>query len=229
LSGEGVRRLLAEVDSHEQQAIARLSRDYQFATAKAFQEDRAEFEKWNDAWNKIDSRWHAEGQPLAWQPKLIDWLKRSTESQRQVSKIARRPVPEVRPIAPRTGPAIQQSELEARIAGYNLTLSRLISKLHTQATWTAEDLGHAASELSDLATARNDLTLYWKLLPASTRQRMPALTPIDGAISLLAARTSARRRQLEATEGDNDGGTQWELRRLDDVSRRLATLAAARS
>jgi hypothetical protein len=83
--------------------------------------------------------------------------------------------------------------------------------------------------LSDLATARHDLSLYWGLLPAKTRARMTALAPIDGAISLLAARTSTRRRELETSPGEIGAREQWELRRLDDVSRRLATLASTPS
>ena len=231
LSADGVARLLAEVDGQEQNAIAKLSRDYQFATAQAFHHDRAGFEKWNGDWREIVGKWRAEGEPLSWQPKLIAWLQQATAIQIRASRIAQRPaaVPEVRPITPRIGPAIQQPQLEARIAGYNLTLSRLIAKLHSQSTWTAEELSHAASELSDLATARHDLALYWGLLPASTRVRMSALQSIDSAISLLAARTSALRRQLEANGGQTSSRSQWELRRLDDVSRRLATLAAARS
>lgn len=230
LSPDGILRLLSEVDGQEQRAIAKLSRDYQFATAQAYHHDRGEFEKWNGAWDKIDDQWRAEGAPLSWQPKLITWLQRATEKQALASRLARRPAPiALRPIAPRTGPAIQHTELEARIAGYNLTLSRLISQLHSQSNWTAEELGHAANDLSDLATARHDLALYWGLLPASTRSRMTALQPIDGAISLLAARTSTLRRQLESSNGEPNSRSQWELRRLDDVSRRLATLAAARS
>jgi hypothetical protein len=66
-------------------------------------------------------------------------------------------------------------------------------------------------------------------LPAKTRARMTPLQPIDGAISLLAARTSTRRRELESHDGEIGARAQWELRRLDDVSRRLATLASTRS
>jgi hypothetical protein len=71
--------------------------------------------------------------------------------------------------------------------------------------------------------------LYWGLLPAKTRARMTPLEPIDGAISLLAARTSTRRRELETSRGEIGAREQWELRRLDDVSKRLATLASSRS
>jgi hypothetical protein len=224
-------RLLAEVDAQEQNAIAKLSRDYQFATAQAFHNNRSEFDKWSSAWDRIDDKWKAAGEPLAWQPKLIAWLEQAAANQNRAGQLARKSAvpPVVRPIVPRSGPAIQHTELEARIAGYNLSLSRLLAHLHSHATWTTEELGHAANELSDLATARHDLSLYWGLLPAKTRARMTPLEPIDGAISLLAARTSTRRRELETSRGEIGAREQWELRRLDDVSKRLATLASSRS
>ena len=235
LSDNGVVRLLAEVDAQEQAAIAKLQRDYAFAAAAAFHNNRDAFDKWSDAWHAIEHQWLAAGQPFAWQPRMIGWLQQANSRQAQVAKPAapsftrRQAPPSIRAIPPRMGPKIQYDELQARISGYNLALSRFISELHTRNTWTAEDLGHAASDLSDLATARHDLTLYWGLLTADARARTTPLESIDPAISLLAVRTSQRRRELEIRPASETSRAGWELRRLDEVSQRLAKLAPPRS
>ncbi len=243
LSDSGVVRLLAEVDAQEQAAIARLQRDYAFATAAAFHNNRDAFHKWSDAWRAIERQWLAAGQPFAWQPRMIAWLQQASSRQAQLTKpgaprtaqpaapsfTRRQATPSIRAIPPRMGPKIQHDELQSRITGYNLALSRFISELHTRNTWNAEDLSHAANELSDLAAARHDLSLYWGLLPADVRARTTPLEPMDPAISLLAARTSERRRELEVSSAGLSSRSAWELRRLDEISRRLATLAPPRS
>jgi hypothetical protein len=220
-----------------------LQSDYAFATAGAFHENRAAFDQWNGAWLAIEREWLAAGRPFAWQPKMIAWLQRTGSRQAQLKKPAaprtarpaapsftrRQAPPSIRAIPPRVRPRIQHDELQSRITGYNLALSRFISDLHARSTWNAEDLGHAANDLSDLAAARHDLTLYWGLLPGDLRDRTTPLEPIDPAISLLAARTSQRRRELEVSSAGTNSRSAWELRRLDEVSRRLATLAPPRS
>jgi hypothetical protein len=233
LSNGGLLELLAEVDDQEQRAIAKLRRDFAFSTAQAFHDNHAEFDKWHDAWERIESRYQLDGRPLAWQKRMIDWLALASARQAQVS-IARlhtgtstsRSLP--RQIPSRGGANIQHSELESRIAGYNLAVSRLFSKLHTQEAWTVDDLGRAAAELADLSTTRHDLNLYWKLLPADSQARQSPLRSVDDVIPLLARRTAERRRELETTAADSPRAA-WELRRLDEVSRRLATLATPRS
>ncbi len=240
LSDSGVQRLLAEVDTEEQHAIDRLQRDYEFATAQAFHDNRDQFERWHNAWHAIESKWLAAGQPFSWQPKIIAWLQQAGERQARLEppvpskstaeRAVPRPVsPTIRVIPPPLRASIRHDELEARIAGYNLALSRLISDLHMQHTWTAEELGHAANELAELATVRHDLTLYWELLPLDHRARMPSLEALESAVSLLAARTAQRRRKLEVSAASANSDTAKELRCLDEVSRRLATLAATRS
>jgi hypothetical protein len=237
LSDGGLLQLLAEVDSREQLAIAKLRRDFAYSTAQAFHDNRAEFDKWHDAWDRIEQRYQRDGRPLDWQQRMIDWLALASARQAQIS-IAQISIAQLRPsksspsvvprpILPRRGPNIQQTELEARIAGYNLAVSRVFAELHEQKHWTVEELGRAAGELNDLTTTRHDLNLYWELLPAEAKAEATPLRPLDEVISLLAARTAQRRRELERTAA-NSPRDAWELRRLDEVSRRLATLAAPR-
>ncbi len=233
LSDGGLLVLLAEVDDQEQRAIARLRRDFAFSTAQAFHDDRFEFDKWHDAWERIEDRYQQDGRPLAWQKRMIDWLALASARQAQVSIAKLHPgnrTPGVLPqkVPPRGGATIRHSELESRIAGYNLAVSRLFSELHTKGAWKVDGLGRAAAELADLSTTRHDLTLYWKLLPRDAQARQTPLRSLDDVIPLLARRTAERRRELEKTAADSPRAA-WELRRLDEVSRRLATLATPRS
>lgn len=230
LTQSGLLKLLAEVDRQEQEAIQKLRRDYAYSTAQAFHGNRTEFDKWSEAWRRIEQAWQQDGRPFDWQPRMIAWLGQASAQQAEISLAVRRDRnPLLGAIPPRTGPRIQQMELEARIAGYNLALSRLISELHLRSDWSVEQLGASAGELADLATTRHDLSLYWNLLPGARRAHMTPLDPLDDAISLLASRTSKLRRQLESASADHSPRTAWELRRLDEVSRRLATLAGPRS
>ncbi len=229
LTNHGVKQLIAEVDHHEQQAITRLSADFQYATAQAFHHNRAEFARWTTAWQRIDHAWRGQNQPLDWQPRIVDWLGRMSSRQQQAALAAQGDKTPIRPIAPHTGPKIQIDELRARIVGYNLAISRLVAELHSRSAWSTEDLGHAANELADLAAARHDLELYWSLLPPRQQTNLSKLEPLDGAIALLTARTSNRRQQLQKGTNESQDRTAWELRRLDEVSRRLATLASSRS
>ncbi len=233
LTSGGLEELLAEVDEHEQRAIAKLLRDYTFSTAQAFHDNRVEFDRWMDAWERIERRYEQDERPLAWQPRMIDWLALATARQAQFSiarlgleDAPRTAQPRTRAVPPRRGPSIQQAELEARITGYNLAAARLLSELHAQRTWSVEALGHAAAELGDLSMARHDLHLYWDLLPPSVQAHMTPLRPLENMISQLAAHASDRRRELEQTSNESPRAA-WELRRLNEISRRLATLSTA--
>lgn len=231
LTSAGLVALLGEVDDQEHAAIAKLRRDFAFSTAQAFHDNRAEFDKWHDAWERIEKRYNQDGRPQAWQPRMIDWLALATARQAQ-SNIAKRHPKLATKAPPRTaprGPApnIRSDELEARIAGYNFAVSRLFSELHAQKQWTIDELGGAAGELASLVTTRHDLTLYWRLLPEEQQARLTPLRTLDDLIPLLARRTADRRRALENEAADSPRAA-WELRRLDEVSRRLATLASPR-
>lgn len=233
LSDSGLLELLAEVDAQEQHAIAKLRRDFAFSTAQAFYDNRADFDKWHDAWERIESRYQQDGCPLALQKRMIDWLALASARQAQISVARlqlggsrRGSLPERIPTQRKAD--IQHSELESRIAGYNLAVSRLFSELHSKRAWSVEDLGRAAGELADLATTRHDLNLYWNLLPRGSQARQTPLRSLDDVIPLLARRTAERRRELVHMAADSPRAA-WELRRLDEVSRRLATLATPRS
>jgi hypothetical protein len=127
------------------------------------------------------------------------------------------------------GPKVDLAELGARIAGYNLALTDLVSRLHDRQPWNAGQLDAAVDTLSDLAALREDLQLYWNLLPSDAHARLRPVQPLGPAIALVGAKTSAARVLLEqAASDDRAAGAPAERRRLDHVSRRLAELATAR-
>jgi hypothetical protein len=128
-----------------------------------------------------------------------------------------------------TGPRVNLAELGARIAGYNLALTDLVSRLHDRQPWNAGQLDTAVDTLSDLAALHEDIELYWNLLPSDARERLRPVQPLGPAIALVGAKTSAARVLLEqAASDDPAAGAPTERRRLDHVSRRLAELATVR-
>jgi len=252
LSPEGLARLLAEVDRAERLAIEKLRRDFAFATARAYHDNRAAFDRRSEAWRRIEQHWNQTGQSFSWQPRILRWLDKNAP--RQTETIARRPPPPA--IAPQantsprrapqtanrpiqrtpasagqpSGPRVDQGELLARIAGYNMALARMIVELNEQQHWTVLELDRAAGELSELTSTRADLAIYRELVPPQDRKLLPTLDSPQTAISLLARRTADRRRQLESPDhAATPEYAAWELRRLERVSQRLASFATSSS
>lgn len=85
---EGLVRVLSEVDRQERAAINRLWRDFEFGTAQAFHQQRAEFEKRMDARRAVLQRWLDAGQPWQQQPALIRWLQAAVAQQQKDPRLA---------------------------------------------------------------------------------------------------------------------------------------------
>jgi len=142
----------------------------------------------------------------------------------QVAKPALDPTP---PVA--AGVKVNLEELTAHIAGANLELRALEAELDKQSTFNAKRLGPLVDRLSRLVVRENDLTLLLNLV--SERERTlaghlesPWVTISRLAAGIFEARTRAAGRGFQGTENQR----QAELRHLDELSRELAGLAAAR-
>jgi len=121
---------------------------------------------------------------------------------------------------------VDTSEFRARLTGYNLAVTELVSQLQDSAPWTVSRLESTLDTLAELTTVNRDLSLYWNLVPARTRELLPELQSLSAAVSLFSEKTAAARHALE---GENNAQAHRDLVRLDRVSRRLAELAVAPS
>ena len=135
------------------------------------------------------------------------------------------------PIASDQSPAsaveIKQDELAARIRGCNLACRALEAELDEKGVWTAARLEPLVERLQILVVRRNDLDLFCQLVPKEQRSSIEALAPAKGVVSpvaagIVAARSRASGPEFKGTEAER----QSELRRLEELSRRLAALAA---
>lgn len=122
---------------------------------------------------------------------------------------------------------INLDELSARIAGANLALRALEAELDEQRPWNARRLRSLIDRLEILVVRSNDLATFRGLLSPQERALVGRLESPQPAISLLAARIFEARTHAA---GPDFTGTpsrrRAELRRLDELSRRLAELAA---
>lgn len=126
-------------------------------------------------------------------------------------------------------PRINLHELEARIAGNNLSLRRLESRIDRLQPGDVADLAQIVDEFRKLADRRDDLLLYWNLLTPSQRATVETLQPADPLISLLGAHVFKARRFVAGDEfSGHPAQRQAALDRLDLMSQVLAETAAGR-
>ncbi len=143
------------------------------------------------------------------------------------------------PVPPAAGPGtartaattaasrIDLTELDARIGGYNLGVSDVVSRLSSLKARDLEGLSGCVDSLAELATLRADLDLYWNLLPPGTQSRLRAPRSLHTAVSLAAAKSAAARKEFAHGGQAGDGRASVEERRLDRISRQLADIMAA--
>jgi len=134
--------------------------------------------------------------------------------------------------SPASGPSpadaveIKPDELAARIRGCNLAFRALEAEVDETDVWTAARLEPLVERLQILVVRRNDLDLFCQLVPKEQRSSIEALAPAKGVVSpvaagIVAARSRAAGAEFKGTEAERQG----ELRRLEELSRRLAALA----
>ncbi len=121
---------------------------------------------------------------------------------------------------------IKQDELSVRISGCNLALRALEAELDEKGDWTPARLEPLVDRLKILVIRHNDLHLFREAVPAEKRSSIEPLASAQSVISQLAARIfEARGRTAGPDFTGKDSERQTELRRLQELSRRLAELA----
>jgi hypothetical protein len=117
--------------------------------------------------------------------------------------------------------------LAARIAGVNLALRTLEGELEEKHEWSADQLHGVLSRLDILMLRQKDLGLFRDLLPPRERAKAGAIESPRQALAGLAARIAEARSRLRGPEADGgDAARPAALRRLDELSDRLAVLAS---
>ncbi len=128
---------------------------------------------------------------------------------------------------PDVGVEIRLDELAARINGCNLAFRAMEMDLDERGPWTAARLTPLVERLDVLALRRHDLELFRQAVPEKERALLAPLPDLKGVISQFAARIVEVRSQVSGSSfKGTDSERQAELRRLDDLSRRLAEAAA---
>jgi hypothetical protein len=145
------------------------------------------------------------------------------------------PAPLAREAAPSSpGPAASGEQVQVdlpglavRIAGVNLALRTLEGELEEKHEWSADQLHGALSRLDILMLRQKDLGLFRDLLPPRERAKAGVIESPRQALAALAARIAEARSRLHGAEADGgDAACRTALRRLDELSDRLAGLAA---
>jgi len=77
LSDDGLNTLLDDAAAMQHQAVERLARRYRIAVYEAFRTQRYEYERFTEAWRRVEMLWQTAGSPADEQGKLIAWLSES--------------------------------------------------------------------------------------------------------------------------------------------------------
>ena len=122
---------------------------------------------------------------------------------------------------------IEPDELAARIRGCNLAFRALEAELEERDAWTAARLEPLLARLEILVLRPHDLELFRDVVPQQERSSLDPMASAKGAVSSLAAHIVAGRGRasgsgFRGSEAERHG----ELGRLEQLSRRLAALAA---
>jgi hypothetical protein len=146
------------------------------------------------------------------------------------------PVPLAKEAAPPSAPGpaasgeqvqVDLQGLAARIAGVNLALRTLEGELEEKHEWSAEQLHGVLSRLDILMLRQKDLGLFRDLVPPREQAKAGAIESPRQALAALAARIAEARSRLRGAEADGgDAACRTALRRLDELSDRLAVLAS---
>lgn len=124
---------------------------------------------------------------------------------------------------------VNQEELLARAAGYQVGLRGVESALSDERPLDAEQLAVLLSELEQLLAARRDLALYIPLADDGVQARLKDQLAFPSAtIAELGNRIATARRDSNdssATDQTPTSGAVSPLERLESLSRRLANLA----
>lgn len=126
---------------------------------------------------------------------------------------------------------VDVADLAARVLGVNSALRNLEAELDDAALspeqWDAQRLARLVDRLENLLQQQRDLQTYCQLVPQRQQFLVPRLGSGELAISQLGRRIfEARTRAAGPEFGGTETQRRQELKRLDELSRRLARLAA---
>jgi hypothetical protein len=236
---------LAQVDRREMEAIEHLTEVYRRVTHKAVGTNLAEYQRRMRLWQAIKSQCEHSPYAFAGQPKLIWWLEAAITQERLSAapplpaapdfyavddrawqRTTAADAPEVRTALEPGRRTLSRGGLAANIASYNSTLADLVAGLYDPRIRDAEELGALADRLAKMSLTRISLAADLLALAENQRSGLAAIEPVDTAITLARVKVSASRRRVLREAGQNTTGPEWDqLNQLNQVSRRLATLA----
>ena len=152
----------------------------------------------------------------------------ATSPSRSVAGVASQPREPGRPGADASSAGaveIKADELSARISGCNLAFRALEAELDEKGVWTAARLEPLAERLKILVLRRHDLHLFREAVPEDKRASIEQLASAKSAVSQFAACIVAARAQAKGADfKGTDAERQTELKRLEELSRRLAEM-----
>jgi hypothetical protein len=120
---------------------------------------------------------------------------------------------------------VDLQQLAERVQGFNQAFRGLTGKLQNEGVWTIDQLADTLAELADLADRRSQLSLYLDIISADERGQTGNLASLDAAVALLGGKIFAAREQPPENPRQRD----FHASALDELSRRLALLAAKRA
>jgi len=129
---------------------------------------------------------------------------------------------------------VDVADLAARVLGVNSALRNLEAELEDTGMapeqWDAERLSRIVDRLENLLQQRRDLDAYRQLVSRQRRFLVPQLGSAELIVSHLGRRIFETRRRTAGTDFRGTGAQRrQEIKRLDELSRRLARLAAGLS
>ena len=152
----------------------------------------------------------------------------ATSPSGSVARAAPQPREPERPRAdasPASAVEIKADELSARISGCNLAFRALEAELDEKGVWTSARLEPLADRLKILVLRRHDLHLFREAVPEDKRASIERLASAKRRFrSLRPASWRPRARAKGADFKGTDAERQAELKRLDELSRRLAEM-----
>jgi hypothetical protein len=117
-------------------------------------------------------------------------------------------------------------ELRSRIEGINLSLRNLEAELHEKRDFTADQLDSLLSRLDILVLRQKDLSLFRDLISSLQQAKVGQIDSSRSAVATMGTRIADLRTRLRENETMPQADRTAALKHLDELSDRLATLAA---
>jgi hypothetical protein len=250
ISWQILREVIEDTNQREKESIDRQVRRYRGLVFDAFHKQLDVYGQRQQAWLDTHLDWKLAGSRFEQQDKLIDWLelairsvtpgaigpipakpyfdnaKNPAEAATTAGNVDSEPAAKAAAKVSAADVEIKADELAARIAGNNLALRALETELDEKGDWTAARLEPLADRLRILVIRRNDLRLFREAVAEDKRKTIePLISTKSAAVQIAARITEARRQASNANFHGDNAERQAELKRLDELSRRLAELA----